>query len=84
MDNGQSITYAKDPLNPTFCVVATTLRIITRAKRLKISSGNPIAVYVSHHRSNVQCHYVNDTHISFLLREAAKALYKIISKVHLN
>ena len=84
MDNGQSITYAKDPLNPTFCAVAAALRIITRTKRLKVASGNPIAVYVSHHHPITQCNYVDDTHISSLLREAAKSLYKIKDKAALN
>ena len=84
MDNGQCITYAKDPQNPTFYAVVAALRIITWTKRLKVASSNPIDVYVSHHRSIVQCNYVDDTHISFLLREAAKALYKITAKTDLN
>ena len=48
MDNGQGITYAKDLINPIFFIVATSLRIITRAKRLKVTSSNPIAIYVPH------------------------------------
>ena len=84
MDNGQSIIYVKDSLNPTFCAVVAALRIFIRAKRLKVAPGNPIAVYVSRHRSNVQCNYIDDTHISFLLSDAANALYKITSKADLN
>ena len=84
MDNGKSITYAKDSLNPRFCAVVKAFRIITRTKRLKVVSGNPIAIYTSHHRSKVQCHYADNTHISFLSRETVKALCKITSKVDLN
>ena len=66
MDNGQNINYAEDSVNPTFCVVAASLRIISKAKRLKVALVNPLTVYISHHSANIKCHYIDDTHIYFL------------------
>ena len=64
--------------------MTAALRIIIRVNRLTIALANLIEVYVSYYNSTLTCHYVDDTHISFLLREVAKTIYNITSKVYLN
>ena len=75
-DNGQVISYVEDKTNIQYCYVSACKRIRHRALKLKQDSMKPIAIFNSGIKKN-KISYIDDTHISSLLQEAAKSVYSI-------
>jgi hypothetical protein len=75
-DNGQVISYIEDKTNIQYCYVSACKRIRHRALKLKQDSMKPIAIFNSGIKKN-KISYIDDTHISSLLQEAAKSVYSI-------
>ena len=80
-DNGQVIPFAKDTVDPKFCSVAAALRIWHRSERFSVPLDHPIAVFVAikGKKKTKSLTYIDDIHISTLLRAAAKSVHNITS-----
>ena len=75
-DNGQKITFAKSQSNSKLCFVEAAKRVVIRAKDLKVSNDKPIAIFTES-KNDKTFKYINDGHVTKLLREAAKEIYNI-------
>ena len=75
------ISFAKDTLDPKFCSVAAALRIWHRSERFSIPLDYPIDVFVEikGKKKTRPLKYIDDIHISTLLRDAAKSVHNIAS-----
>ena len=72
-DNGQKILFSKNPGNVKLCPVRALLRIRERARRCKLSSSAPLAVFVK----NKTVHYIRAKNIEEHLRKVAQVVYDI-------
>ena len=70
-DNGQIISYVKDNINKTYCVVEACKRLRKRAINLKIPKDKPIAVFTETNKGKSKTGFIDDIHIKSLLQEAA-------------
>ena len=75
-DNGQVITYVEDTKNIDFCYIKAAKRIRTRFLQLKHSHDLPLAIF-SDSKTKKKVIYIDDKHISSVLQEAARSIYKI-------
>ena len=82
LDNGQVISYIEDKENKLHCVVTASKRIYKRAKNLNITKDKPIAVFTECKSKKKAC-FIDDVHITNILREAAKKVHNISCKKEL-
>jgi len=80
-DNGQKILYTRNTANTTCCAVRAALSIRKRAQRLKIKSGNPLAMYRD---KKGQVSYIHNKDIDDTLRSTAKTVYNISKEEELS
>ena len=83
-DNGQIISYVKDNINKTYCVVEACKRLRKRAINLKIPKDKPIAVFTETNKGKSKTCFIDDIHIKSLLQEAAGIEYNIKCKKELS
>ena len=83
-DNGQVISYVKDNVNKTYCVVEACQRLRNRAINLRIAKDKPIAVFTEIINGKSITRLVDDIHIKRLLQEAASKEYNIKCKKELS
>ena len=82
LDNGQVISYIEDTKYKLHCAVTASKRIYRRAKRLKIAADKPIAVFIECKGKKKIC-FIDDVHITTILREAASKVHNITCKKEL-
>ena len=73
---GQKITFAKSQSNSKLCFVEAAKRVVIRAKDLEVSNDKPIAI-LTESKNDKTFKYINDGHVTKLLREAVKDIYNI-------
>ena len=83
-DNGQVISYIKDNVNTTYCVVEACKRLRKRAIELKVDKDKPIAVFTENLKGKNITRFIDDIHIKSLLQEAAGKEYNIKCKKELS
>ena len=83
-DNGQVISYIKDSINNTYCVVEACKRLRNRAISLKIAKDKPIAVFTEIINGKSVTRFIDDIHIKSLLQESAAKEYNIKCKKELS
>ena len=83
LDNGQVLSYVEDTQNKLHCAVSASKRIYKIAKKLKIEARRPIAVFTEC-KGNKKICFIDDIHISKLLKEAASKVYGITCKKELG
>ena len=82
LDNGQVISYIEDRKNKLHCAVTASKRIYKRAKSLNIAKDKPIAVFTECKGKKKVC-FIDDVHITNILREAASKVHNITCKKEL-
>ena len=75
-DNGQKITFAKSQSNSKVRFVEVAKKVVIRANDLEVSNDKPIAIFTES-KNDKTFKYINDGHMTKLLREAAKEIYNI-------
>ena len=83
-DNGLIISYVKDNINKTYCVVEACKRLRKRAINLKIPNDKPIAVFTETKKGKRETCFIDDIHIKSVLQEAAGIEYNIKCKKELS
>ena len=78
-DNGQIITYSRNPHDPELCYISAILRIFARAKRLKIKPNSPIAV-AALKGINSKKHFITSTLVAASYKSAAQKVHHVTSK----
>ena len=81
LQNGEIKYMARNDKNPQFCVIRAALRIRTRHASITKNELTPLAVYQERGR---RAQLLTNKHMESLLREAAKAVYKITNRDHLH
>ena len=69
----------EDTQDKLHCAVSASKRIYKRAKKLKIEAHRPIAVFTEC-KGNEKICFIDDIHISKLLKEAANKVHGITCK----
>ena len=82
MDNGQILSYIEDKKDKSHCAVSASKRIYKRARKLKIPAVKPIALFTECKGEEKVC-FIDDVHISTLLKEAASNVHNITCKKEL-
>ena len=72
-DNGQKVLFTKNKANVKLCPVRAFLRIRERARRCRLSSSVPLAVFVK----DGEVHYIRAKHIEEHLRGVAQVVYDV-------
>ena len=79
--NGQEAEWAADPQNPTWCPCEAMIRIVNRAKRLKVSTKKPLAVWKDG-KGNVK--YITGAKAAIFFKAIAKKLYPYMTEKELS
>ena len=82
LDNGQVISYIEAKENKLHCAVNASKRIYKRTKNLNIAKDKPIAVFTESKGKKKVC-FIDDVHITNILREAANKVHNITCKEEL-
>ena len=83
MDDGQVISYIEDPKNKLHYAVTASKRLYKRTKKLNIATDKPIVVFTECKIKKKIC-FIDDVHITNILREAASKPHIITFKKELS
>lgn len=75
--NGEKKSVHQNKRIPSLCGVRAAIRIIDRARQLKLDKNHPVCVYTSTGKADGPIKFVTETHISDSLKNLAKLEYNI-------
>ena len=78
-DNGQIITYSRNLVDPELCYISAILRILARAKRLKLKTNSPVAVATSTTKKCSKSFYITSSLVAAFFQNAAKIVHHVTS-----
>ena len=83
-DNGQIISYVKDSVNKTHCVIEACKRLRQRVLKLNVSNDKPVAVFQEIKKGKKNVCFIDDIHVKTILQEAASVVHNITCKKELS